>query len=293
MELVDRFLSCSVKTSHYYLAERENFQLLSIAAFYVSVKTMERAVFGSDLLVLVSNGVYTKEEIERTEKELLQGLGWRVNPPTATQFACLIMSLVTPLIANMHDELVARVLNEIAYQAENSVRDYSLSQERSSSIAIAAMFNAAHQLLDSSVQQKFLLALCYTLVGNFAHPVAHPKELQMTRLRLQRLVASCEIADEDITKIPANEDDITATQVVAALEVSAVYYKAINDSEPVVNETQHCTAVYTGSREKTTCDDASSSTEGTQNARNSFTSVGEFYCEEDDESLKRGDHERE
>ena len=133
MELVDRFLSCSVKTSHYYLAERENFQLLSIAAFYVSVKTMERAVFGSDLLVLVSNGVYTKEEIERTEKELLQGLGWRVNPPTATQFACLIMSLVTPLIANMHDELVARVLNEIAYQAENSVRDYSLSQERSSS----------------------------------------------------------------------------------------------------------------------------------------------------------------
>ena len=48
MELVDRFLSsCYPKASHYYLAERENYQLLSIAAFYVSVKTMEQVAFGS------------------------------------------------------------------------------------------------------------------------------------------------------------------------------------------------------------------------------------------------------
>ena len=214
MELVDRFLSsCSHKTSQRYLAEREHFQLLSITAFYVSVKTTERVVFGSELVALVSNGTYTKEEIERTEEELLHVLRWRINPPTAMQFAFHIMSLVAPHIANIHDDLVARMLDETAYQVENSVKDYSLSQERSSSIAVAALFNAAYHLLDSGIRRKFLLSLCCTLVGNFAHPIAHPKELQMARLRLQSVVDT----NDDIMHLP-NRDESAATPFITALE---------------------------------------------------------------------------
>ena len=177
------------------------------------MKTTETVAFGSELLALVSNGTYTKEEIERTEEELLHVLRWRINPPTAMQFAFHIMSLLTPHIANIHDNLVARMLDETAYQVENSVRDYSLSQERSSSIAVAALFNAAHQLLDSGIRRKFLLSLCCTLVGNFAHPIAHPKELQMARLRLQSVVD----ANDDITHLP-NRDESAATPFITALE---------------------------------------------------------------------------
>ncbi|EJK55202.1 hypothetical protein THAOC_25088 [Thalassiosira oceanica] len=230
MELVDRFLSsCPPKASHFYLAERENFQLLAVAAFYVSVKTMERVAFGSDLLALVCNGAYTKEEIERTEKELLHGLGWKVNPPTAMQFAFLIMSLVTPHIA-MHDELVVRVLDEAAYQAESSVRDINLSRERSSSIAVAAMFNAAYQLLDSGIRQEFLLALSCILVGNFAHP----RELQVARLRLQRVLDRCETTNDDRTHLP-NEDESAAAPTDAALEVSAAVCRALDGCGPMTN----------------------------------------------------------
>ena len=247
MELVDRFLStCPPEASHFHLKARENYQLLSIAAFYVSVKTMERTALGSELLALVSDGIYTKEEIERTEKELLHGLVWKVNPPTSMQFACLILSLFTPHIA-MPDELVARVLDEIAYQVESSVRDYNLSQERSSSIAVAAMFNAAYQLLDSGIRQEFLLALSCILVGNFAHP----KELQTARLRLQRVLDRDETTNDDTTHIP-NDDESAATPVVAALDVSAVY-NALNDSGPTTaNDPQPCEAI-TSSQEEQTC----------------------------------------
>ena len=247
MELVDRFLStCPPEASHFYLDVGRNYQLLSVAAFYVSVKTMERTALGSELLALVSDGIYTKEEIERTEKELLHGLVWKVNPPTPMQFACLILSLFTPHIA-MPDELVARVLDEIAYQVESSVRDYNLSQERSSSIAVAAMFNAAYQLLDSGIRQEFLLALSCILVGNFAHP----KELQTARLRLHRALDFYETTNDDTTYIP-NDDESAATPVVSALDVSAVY-NALNDSGPTTaNDPQPCEAI-TSSQEEQTC----------------------------------------
>lgn len=262
MELVDRFLSsCYPKASHYYLAERENYQLLSIAAFYVSVKTIERVAFGSDLLALLSNGSYTKEEIERTEKELLHVLGWRINPPTAMQFALHIMSVITPHVANINDDLVARMLDETAYQAENSVRDYSLSQVRSSSIAVAAMFNAAYKLLDSGIRQEFLLALCCTLVGNFAHP----KELQMARLRLQSVVDSCETANDDTTHL-SNEGESADMPVLTALEVSAVY-RALNSSGPMMNEAHIAQSPPVHERNRPLG----------QNMRSSFTGVNQFY----------------
>ena len=244
MELVDRFLStCPPEASHFHLKARENYQLLSIAAFYVSVKTMERTALGSDFLALVSDGVYTKEDIERTELELLHGLVWKVNPPTPMQFAGLILSLLTPHIG-MHDELVARVLDEISYQVESSVRDYNLSQERSSSTAVAAMFNAAYLLLDSGIRQEFLLALSCILVGNFAHP----KELQKARLRLQRVLDRYETTNNDTKYLP-NEYENDATQAVAALDVSAVY-NALNDS--MMDDAQNCKA-FTNSREEQTC----------------------------------------
>ena len=146
------------------LDERERFQLLAITLCLREDNGTGRLRV-SDLLALVSNGTYTKEEIERTENELLHVLGWRINPPTAMQFAFHIMSVITPHVANIHDDLVAKVMDETAYQAENSVRDYSLSQDGSSSIAVAALINAAYQLLDSGIRREFLLALCCTLVG--------------------------------------------------------------------------------------------------------------------------------
>ena len=185
MALLDRFLAHSPHAPT-YLSDRKSFQLLSMATLYVAVKTTERVAIGSEFLAQMSRGAYTKDEIEGAEMELLQGLDWRVNPPTAMQFICHILSLIVQR-AGLDDDVLARVLDESAFQAENAVRDYELSQERQSSVAMAAMFNAA-EVLDTDLRREYLFKLSDVLDGSFAHP----RELQRTRVRLRAFVCGDE-----------------------------------------------------------------------------------------------------
>lgn len=185
MALLDRFLAHSPHAST-YLSDRKPFQLLSMATLYVAIKTTERVAIGSEFLAQMSRGAYTKNDIEKVEMELLKGLEWRVNPPTAMQFICHILSLVVRG-AGLDDDALARVLDESAFQAENAVRDYGLSQERQSSVAMAAMFNAA-EVLDTDLRRDYLFQLSEVLDVNFAHP----RELQRTRVRLRSFVSGDE-----------------------------------------------------------------------------------------------------
>ena len=189
MALLDRFLSHSPNAPT-YLSDRKSFQLLSMATLYVAIKTTERVAIGSEFLSQMSRGAYTKGDIEAVEMELLQGLEWRVNPPTAMQFICNVLSLVVRR-AGLNDDAVARVLDESAYQAENAVRDYGLSQERQSSVAMAAMFNAA-EALDTDLRRDYLFRLSEVLDGNFAHP----RKIQGTRVRLRAFVSG---EEEDVS----------------------------------------------------------------------------------------------
>lgn len=185
MALLDRFLAHSPHAPT-YLSDRKPFQLLSMATLYVAIKTTERVAIGSEFLAQMSRGAYTKNDIEKVEMELLKGLEWRVNPPTAMQFICHILSLVVRG-AGLDDDALARVLDESAFQAENAVRDYGLSQERQSSVAMAAMFNAA-EVLDTDLRRDYLFQLSEVLDANFAHP----RELQRTRVRLRSFVSGDE-----------------------------------------------------------------------------------------------------
>ncbi|EED86585.1 predicted protein [Thalassiosira pseudonana CCMP1335] len=163
MDTADRFFS----NQSSYIAQRallqcRDYELVVMTSLYLAIKLHERVLFGSDLFAEMSNGVYSVDEIERTEIHILQGLSWRVNAPTSIQMSHHILSLVSSRIRpvrQLDDRTWSDVLDEVRYQSEHAVRDYYFCTHRSSTVAIAAIFNAIELLRreDRSVLMTALL----------------------------------------------------------------------------------------------------------------------------------------
>ena len=120
-----------------------------MTALYIAIKLHERVLFGSDFFAAISKGVYSDDELERTEIHIWQGLSWRVNAPTSIQMSQHILSLVSSRIhpvRKLDDHAWSDVLNEVRYHSEHAVRDYYFCTHRSSTVAIAAILNAIELL---------------------------------------------------------------------------------------------------------------------------------------------------
>jgi hypothetical protein len=76
MDMVDRFLSKPSDSSILMLQSRSQFQLLTMTALYIAIKTQEKStiVLGSDFFSAISQDLYTVQEIEAMELILLKGL---------------------------------------------------------------------------------------------------------------------------------------------------------------------------------------------------------------------------
>ena len=104
MEMVDRFLSMPSNSDEAAgivdeaLHDQRGFQLLTITALYISIKTNEKIVLSSDLFAEMCNRAYSAKEIEDMERILLCGLSWRCHAPTAHQAGLSILSLIMPYI---------------------------------------------------------------------------------------------------------------------------------------------------------------------------------------------------
>eukprot|EP00985_Skeletonema_marinoi_P020945 scaffold12598_cov141-Skeletonema_marinoi.AAC.5 len=148
MEMVDRFLGMpsnsadAARVSDEALVDPSKFQLLTIAALYTSVKISEKVVISSDLFAEMCSHVYTVEEIEDMERTLLIGLSWRCHAPTAHQVGMSILSLLLPYV-DIPEVTWGFLIDEMRYLTELAVRDYyfSTSTQRTSTIALAAIFN--------------------------------------------------------------------------------------------------------------------------------------------------------
>ena len=136
-----------------------------MTALYIAIKLHERVLFGSDFFAAMSKGVYSVDELERTEIHILQGLSWRVNAPTSIQMSQHILSLVSSRIhpvRKLDDHAWGDVLNKVSYHSEHAVRDYYFCTHRSSTVVIAAILNAI-ELLRREDRAVLLLALLIVL----------------------------------------------------------------------------------------------------------------------------------
>jgi hypothetical protein len=157
MNIVDRFMSnpCRLPSSgispHFshqeILYDRNKYQLLVVSALYIAIKVNERVVFGSEKLAAASRGLYSKESIEAMERTILACLQWKVSVPTAFQVGYVTFELMKAKVHESNLSVVdvrrwESIREELRYQTEIAVRDYQLSMQLPSTVAILALMNA-------------------------------------------------------------------------------------------------------------------------------------------------------
>ena len=191
--MIDRFLSQPSITTHLYLNNRKQYQLLAMGCLYIAIKAQEPVAFASDMFASMSNGLYTISDIEDMEKIILHGLQWRINAPTSVQMAYHILSLVFTHLRQQHADDTRNLieettwcylLDETRYQVEYALRDYAFSVfERPSTIALAAILNALDQV-DRHERSTVLRTLLLVMDENFASS----KRVYSVKQRLTRFV---------------------------------------------------------------------------------------------------------
>ena len=198
MMMVDAFLSTpsstadAARASDEALHSQHKFQLLTIAALYCSIKAKSNVnvTVPSDMHMFIHDvcgGLYTKEEIETMERTLLSGSSsWRCAPaaPTAYEVGRTVLSFLVPH-TNLPEATWGFLLDEIKYQTEHAVRDYYFSTQRTSTIALAAIFNAV-KCLSSKAHQDMLSNALTRVVDRFDFDDS--KVIFVARQRLQSLI---------------------------------------------------------------------------------------------------------
>jgi hypothetical protein len=187
MDMVDRFLSTpsnsvvATRVSDEALRDQSKFQLLTIAALYSSIKVHERVALSSDLFAEICSRTYTAEEIEDMERILLSGLSWRCHTPTAHHIGLSILSLILPHV-DIPEETWGFLVDEMKYLTELAVRDYYFSTQRTSTIALAAIFNV---ISDTSTKEHQEILGAFLRVVMECFEFDHVKHIAMARTRLQ------------------------------------------------------------------------------------------------------------
>lgn len=118
--LFDRFLSRHTVWSASALQDKSVFQLVAITSLYIAIKTNERVAVHSELFASISEGGYSMDDIEETEKIILFVLSWRINGPTCLQIAAHVLSVLDD-VALLDQDLMNWLVGEVRYQSELSL----------------------------------------------------------------------------------------------------------------------------------------------------------------------------
>lgn len=192
MDMVDRFLSIPAKCKQIYLRDKKQYQLLTIGALYMAIKTSEPTIFGSDVFAATSAGIYSVQEIEDMEMIILEGLEWRIIASTSIQMAHYILSVIMPHV-DLEESALEFILDELRFQTEYAVRDYYFTTQRASTVAVAAILNTLDQG-DHRVNHQVLDAMVFVLDENFASPA----EIIAAKERLTSLMDSDDCVEESV-----------------------------------------------------------------------------------------------
>lgn len=136
LSLLDRFV-CKSRTAQ---EDRVTFQLASMACLYTCVKVHEEMAMNPTTVAMLSNGVFSPEDIEGMERDVLSSVCWRVHPPTMTSFCRLLVDLIPKELAG--DELRDMFLKLCEVQVIAVTYDTSLIAVTRSALSCAAVLNA-------------------------------------------------------------------------------------------------------------------------------------------------------
>ena len=228
MNLADRFMSTPEAQAQGILHHRGQYQLVAVTALYISIKLNESIVIGSRDFEALSKGVYSIEDIESMEWMMLEGLSWRLNPPTSLQASDHILSLMLCYIfqdkkngvntsnrSSLQEGTWNFVHEEVAYQIQNSIREYYFTTQRPSTIATAAILNVIYQVFEDEDCKTLILALTNVL-QEFGNKLDSSHQVREVMDRLQSIGNNEDSSDDDISiktlpQAEANGPDISTT----------------------------------------------------------------------------------
>ena len=126
------------------LSNTDLFQLAAMSCFYTAAKIHEPESFEPWMLSKMSRGLYTPEQVEKMELVILEGVQWRVNPPTALAFVREFLTMLPE--SYVSSSLKPAIYDLCKFQTELSVRMYEFVSVKASTIALAALINALESL---------------------------------------------------------------------------------------------------------------------------------------------------
>lgn len=144
---LDRFLAAGSPRAKSAIQCRREYQLAAMTTLYMAIKLSEPSIVNIDVLVELSQGNFSPEEFTQMEMDILFGLNWFLNGPTALTFLELYNMLLSSNIACVATD---KLINNARYQIELSVKDYNLLNYDPSTVAAAAIIYSSKRMTHTS-----------------------------------------------------------------------------------------------------------------------------------------------
>ena len=170
MSSIDRFMATSAQARN----DRTRFQLVCMAALYSSTKIHEPTALSPALVSRFSDGIFSAQDIEQMEAEMMQALTWRVNPPTSSSFLREFLNLIPSYM--MGDETRSLVHDSASGQAQVALMKQEYMTTSASTIAYAALMNSLE-----------CFGLDLHLLGAVGYALAKPLEIDCNSKQLVQI----------------------------------------------------------------------------------------------------------
>jgi len=178
MSYFDRFLCTSV--GKHLLHDRKRFQLAAMCTLYTAIKLFEPRQMGIDLMSELSRGCYSETEIADMEKIILDGLKWRMNPPTPERFVRESIRLLHSL--TIEADTITAILDICQLQISLSVKESDFVGSKPSTIAIASILNSVEMIDQSYLCPSLKTTFISDLEQIHITPIHSPEIKQMQRM---------------------------------------------------------------------------------------------------------------
>lgn len=142
INVLDRYISKdpSIISNNDDYAASHDFQLAAITSLYTTVKAHELLAIDPTTMSKLSKGAISSQEIEEMEFKILKKLQWRMNAPTAMEFAELYLKV---LFLSSEEEEISIQRKLIQCQIECAMEDTRFLGMSASDIAFTATYNAS------------------------------------------------------------------------------------------------------------------------------------------------------
>ena len=157
MSYLDRFMATSSERAQVALSSRYEYQLATVACLVLALKNRGGVKLDTTFVTdIMCQNMYTTNELDAMEMEVLQALTWRLNGPSPHEFIDGLVRLL-PSIAfygdGSEDESPLLILSEHSkIRVETAILDYELALQSSLSLAYAALLTS---LSNRSVMDGF------------------------------------------------------------------------------------------------------------------------------------------